>query len=341
MGEPRDYHFVLPEERPDFVPLNERLHEGFHFLSRNRASNRPGDPLAIVDTIVIHGTDGHSTESAVQTWRKAGGRASAHWIVPDEDEEGHGRFAWATVAETKAAWHCRTTGPARRLIGSGPKVNSRSLGVEVVNRITGGGDPYSTWQVDMTVEIVVYAWAKYPNLRHVVSHAKLDPTRRTDPGPLFPWDRFRQQVLDRPAAPAIGLVLGRARIHPELPAVDLDRAARWYRDKLGLAPVLHGNEPVPVGTTSFEHDLFYETGAARFGVYQSPAAGRNEATAARIVVDDFDAVHRRLLDNGVVFEDVDLGDERTVDGVLVSEDGEKTAWFKDSEGNILAIGSSV
>jgi len=29
------------------------------------------------------------------------------------------------------------------------------------------------------------------------------------------------------------------------------------------------------------------------------------------------------------------------DGVLVSPDGEKTAWFKDSEGNILAIGSST
>jgi hypothetical protein len=48
-----------------------------------------------------------------------------------------------------------------------------------------------------------------------------------------------------------------------------------------------------------------------------------------------------LLSKGVVFEDYDFGEDfRTVDGVLVSPDGEKTAWFKDPEGNILALGSS-
>lgn len=42
----------------------------------------------------------------------------------------------------------------------------------------------------------------------------------------------------------------------------------------------------------------------------------------------------------MVFENYDYGDDfRTIDGVLVSPDGERTAWFKDSEGNIIAIGS--
>ena len=77
-------------------------------------------------------------------------------------------------------------------------------------------------------------------------------------------------------------------------------------------------------------------------MYESFTAGRNEATAARLVVTDFDAAHAELVANGVVFEDYDFGDDlRTVDGVLDSPDGEKTAWFKDSEGNTLAIGSSV
>lgn len=132
----------------------------------------------------------------------------------------------------------------------------------------------------------------------------------------------------------------RFTIYPELPATDINRAARWYREKLGLDPTLHGNEPVEPGTVEFESELLYDTGTARFGVYESWAAGRNEATAARIVVDDFDAAFAELESNGVVFEDYDYGDEfRTVDGILISPDGEKTAWFKDSEGNILAIGS--
>jgi len=132
----------------------------------------------------------------------------------------------------------------------------------------------------------------------------------------------------------------RFTIYPELPATDINRAARFYREKLGLEPVLCGNEPIPPGTTEFDSELFYDTGSAQFGVYESWAAGRNEATAARLVVEDFDSAFAELRGNGVVFEDYDFGDDfRTVDGVLVSPDGEKTAWFKDSEGNILAIGS--
>lgn len=131
-------------------------------------------------------------------------------------------------------------------------------------------------------------------------------------------------------------------IYPELTATDINRAARWYKEKVGLEPVLHGNEPIPPGTEHFDSELLYDTGTARFGIYESWVAGRNEATAARIVVADFDDAFAKLSANGVVFEDYDFGEDfRTVDGVLVSPDGEKTAWFKDSEGNILAIGSST
>lgn len=131
-------------------------------------------------------------------------------------------------------------------------------------------------------------------------------------------------------------------IYPQLPAKDINRAARWYKEKLGLEPVLAGNEPIPPGTDHFDSELLYDTGTAKFGVYESWAAGRNEATAARMVVENFDEAFAELERNGVVFEEYDFGEEfRTVDGVLVSPDGEKTAWFKDSEGNILAMGSST
>jgi len=120
------------------------------------------------------------------------------------------------------------------------------------------------------------------------------------------------------------------RMYPQLPATDLGRARTWYQDKLGLTPVEDGDE------------MFYDTGTAAFGVYPSEHAGTNRATYARLVVSDFDVARSELLSRGVVFEDYDLGDDfRTVDGVLVSPDGEKTSWFKDSEGNILALGSSL
>ena len=131
--------------------------------------------------------------------------------------------------------------------------------------------------------------------------------------------------------------------YAELPAADINRARRWYSEMLGLEPYKHGGEPVadPAQLVEVDSELYYDTGTSRFGVYESWTAGRNEATAARLVVSDFDATFAQLRARGVVFEEYDYGDDfRTIDGVLVSPDGEKTAWFKDSEGNILALGSS-
>ena len=76
-------------------------------------------------------------------------------------------------------------------------MNHWSLGIEMVNsQPDNGGDAFSDWQVEVTARIVRYCWAKYPNLAQVVSHAVLDPERRSDPGAQFPWPRFRQLVLD-------------------------------------------------------------------------------------------------------------------------------------------------
>lgn len=136
---------------------------------------------------------------------------------------------------------------------------------------------------------------------------------------------------------------------PQLPAVDLQRARIWYREKLGLDPVTVNGEPFDPETDQEYGEMLYETGTATFGVYESPHAGHNLATAARMVTDEFDSVHARLLANGVEFERYPI--EGTFDepdgpqpywdnGALVFPDGEKTAWFKDSEGNILALGST-
>ena len=117
----------------------------------------------------------------------------------------------------------------------------------------------------------------------------------------------------------------------ELAAADLGRAIAWYRDVLGLEPDEPDGEAVVYGVEG-----------TVFGIYPSEKAGTNKATSVRLVIDDFDAARAELLSKGVVFLDYDVGpDFRTVDGVLTSPDGERTSWFKDSEGNILAMGSSL
>ena len=117
----------------------------------------------------------------------------------------------------------------------------------------------------------------------------------------------------------------------EVAVSDLARAMAWYRDVLGLEPL------DPDGDA-----LVYRVEGTTFGMYPSENAGTNRATSLRLVVEDFEAAHAELRAKGVEFLDYDFGpDFRTVDGVLTSPDGERTAWFKDSEGNTLALGSSL
>ena len=117
-------------------------------------------------------------------------------------------------------------------------------------------------------------------------------------------------------------------MHAVLPASDIERARRWYSEKLGLEPV----------STSPFGDLEYKSGGVAFLVYQSDLAGSNQATAAGFTLENFDETVDDLRSNGVEFEHVDFGEMgATVDGVIVTPDGQKAAWFKDSEGNIFAL----
>ncbi|HUT79493.1 MAG TPA: N-acetylmuramoyl-L-alanine amidase, partial [Polyangia bacterium] len=178
-------------------PLNEPrwrwwpgTQEVVRVLTHDR-NNHGGDGR--VHAIVIHGTAGRSSAGAMSVMLKDRA-ASWHWLIPDENEAPHGIHHWCTAPEYRAAWHVRGSCSHPAVHGGALSPNTWSLGIEVVNaqnRI----DPFSRWQVERTAEIIRYARSKHPELRHVVSHAALDPERRTDPGPLFPWDKLRELVL--------------------------------------------------------------------------------------------------------------------------------------------------
>jgi catechol 2,3-dioxygenase-like lactoylglutathione lyase family enzyme len=114
-------------------------------------------------------------------------------------------------------------------------------------------------------------------------------------------------------------------IFPTLAAYDLERASHFYEDKLGLhrADIQTGD------------GIIYQTNGTRFLVYKSEAA-RGATTAASFLVDDLDAEMRDLRARGVEFEEYDFPGLKTDHGVA-KFDGGKGAWFKDSEGNIIAL----
>jgi N-acetylmuramoyl-L-alanine amidase len=193
MADPKSFFFNLnPERLPAPFALNEKIHPRAWAAAPGCASLRGGDPASAVRLIVIHATAGATSDGAVSVMEE--GRASFHWIVPGKDEMAHGRHVWATCPETLAAWHVRRSCAHPDICAGATSLNRSSLGIEIVNR-QNGADSFSFEQIDATAEIVRYAWAKYPNLVHVVSHARLDPVRRSDPGANFPWDEFRSLVL--------------------------------------------------------------------------------------------------------------------------------------------------
>lgn len=205
MVDPRNYHFTLPKsKRPDEVRLNDPWYPGAQPFWPTCTTRRSVDPILGVVAVVIHATAGTSSAGAISVIKRPENPASFHWLVPDEDEPQHGHLVWACVPEALAAWHVRNAATHPDVNGGARRVNHWSLGIEVVNAQR--DDPFSRWQVEATAQIVRYCWAKYPNLTHVVSHAKLDPARRSDPGVEFDWLRFKTLVLGAAREPVPELV---------------------------------------------------------------------------------------------------------------------------------------
>ena len=120
------------------------------------------------------------------------------------------------------------------------------------------------------------------------------------------------------------------QIAATLPASDIERAKAWYSSVLGL-------EPIEITESG---DVWYELDGTRLMLYPSGYAGTNQATAAAIRVGDVEVTVAQFKARGAVFEEYDFGEVfRTVDGIATDAVGQKMAWLKDPEGNILSIGT--
>jgi predicted enzyme related to lactoylglutathione lyase len=111
-----------------------------------------------------------------------------------------------------------------------------------------------------------------------------------------------------------------------LPVKDLARARKFYEQVLGFQP-----KAEQAGGVVYE----FARGTACF-MYPTPNAGTSRASQAFWSVKDVDREIAELKTRGVVFEHYDMPGERSPSGAITAG-GAKAAWFKDTEGNILAI----
>jgi catechol 2,3-dioxygenase-like lactoylglutathione lyase family enzyme len=132
-------------------------------------------------------------------------------------------------------------------------------------------------------------------------------------------------------------MLERGDVAARIPAQDIKRAKVYYAEKLGLTPI----EERPGG-------LRYHCGSGWFSLFESSGKASGDHTQMAWEVHDIEAAVKELRRRGVVFEEYHSPGFKTVDGIAdVAGNypskgvGERAAWFRDSEGNLLAIGQAV
>ncbi len=151
-------------------------------------------------------------------------------------------------------------------------------------------------------------------------------------------DYWRQRRARHTGSPLERSTLQDASIAVRLPAQDLDRARRFYSERLGLEPV-----------ETREGALRYACGGDSFAVFQSTGKPSGEHTQMGFTVPDIEAAVAELRARGLEFDDVQFAGLPVTDGIVdipghypsSGAVGERAAWFRDSEGNLLGIGQLV
>ena len=110
-----------------------------------------------------------------------------------------------------------------------------------------------------------------------------------------------------------------------IPASNVSRARKFYEGTVGLTP-----------KEEYAGGVIYECGGTQVFLYPTPNAGTSKASQAFWRVADVEAEVAELKARGVKFEGYNMPGVAMRNSIATAG-GAKTAWFKDTEGNILAI----
>ena len=112
-----------------------------------------------------------------------------------------------------------------------------------------------------------------------------------------------------------------------LPAKDAEKLRSFYQDTLGCTLV----------EKSSEGGFVFEAGSTRFYVFPSSGKASGDHTQMMLRVDDLEAAVDELTGKGVTFEQYDFPGFKTNEKGIADIEGQPGAWFKDPEGNLIAI----
>jgi catechol 2,3-dioxygenase-like lactoylglutathione lyase family enzyme len=120
-------------------------------------------------------------------------------------------------------------------------------------------------------------------------------------------------------------MLSNLEFHGTIPARDIERARKFYTEKLGFK--------VDSNTAG---GMVFRCKNSWFLVYPTMVAGTAQHTLGGWQTDNLEQEVKDLKARGIVFEEYDMPGLKTINGIATTGSS-KTAWFKDSEGNILGL----
>jgi catechol 2,3-dioxygenase-like lactoylglutathione lyase family enzyme len=124
-------------------------------------------------------------------------------------------------------------------------------------------------------------------------------------------------------------MLGSGKLMGFLPTKDYDKARAFFEQKLGLEFV-----------SLDQFALVMRVGGHMIRIVKIPDFTPLQGTVLGWQVQNIEAVAKWLHDRGVVTEKYPFVQDREL-GIWTAPSGDKVAWFKDADGNVLSISQHV
>lgn len=137
-----------------------------------------------VEYLVLHYTGMKSARDALERLCDPAAEVSAHYVIEQGGQTHH------LVDDDKRAWHAGLSCWAGQR-----DMNSVSIGVEIVNRgHEFGYHEFPDVQVERVISLCRDLMGRY-NIpaSHILAHSDIAPSRKLDPGELFPWERLARE----------------------------------------------------------------------------------------------------------------------------------------------------
>ena len=135
-----------------------------------------------ISLIIIHFTETSTFDDALNLLTSLDRKVSSHYLI---DKSGD---IFNLVDLDKRAWHA-----GESMWGNYDDINSRSIGIEIVNSGEVIKEDYTAKQIN-SLSVLLNSLLKDYNIENILGHSDIAPTRKIDPGVHFPWQKIYQNL---------------------------------------------------------------------------------------------------------------------------------------------------